>query len=139
MKKLYTAVATATGGREGKVRTDDGNLEVTLVLPKALGGPGGQGTNPEQLFAAGYSACFESALRHVARQQKITITKASVTASVDIGSLPAGGFQLAAKLSVSLPDLERDIAEGLIEKAHQVCPYSNATRGNMEVDLELAQ
>jgi Ohr subfamily peroxiredoxin len=137
MKKLYTAIATATGGREGQVSTSDNKLNLKLSMPRELGGAGGEGTNPEQLFAAGYSACFESAIRHIARLEKVTVTSAKVTAEVNIGSLPEGGFGLSAALKVSLPDMDRQQAMTLIEKAHQVCPYSNATRGNIQVDLSL--
>lgn len=137
MKILYEAEVTATGGREGKIRSNDGILDFPLALPKALGGPGGEATNPEQLFAAGYAACFESAVRHVARQKKIPVTQASVTAKVCLGLTDDGGFGLQARLSVSLPDMDRSQAEGLVEAAHQVCPYSRATRGNIQVDLAL--
>jgi Ohr subfamily peroxiredoxin len=137
MKKLYTAVATAVGGREGQVTSSDNKLNLKLSMPKELGGSGGEGVNPEMLFAAGYSACFESAIRHIARLEKVTITSAKVTAEVNIGSLPEGGFGLSAALKVSLPDMDRQQAMTLIEKAHQVCPYSNATRGNIQVDLSL--
>ncbi len=135
MKPLYTAVATAEGGREGRVRSSDGVLDHALAMPKSLGGSGGEATNPEQLFAAGYAACFESALRLVARQKKQPLTKASVTAHVTIGSTDTGGFQLAAELHASLPDVPREQAEGLIQAAHQICPYSLATRGNIDVKL----
>lgn len=136
-KTLYTATATAIGGRAGHARSDDGKLEVTIAPPPALGGDGA-GTNPEQLFAAGYAACFGSALSHVARLQKIQTGPVGVTAKVSIG--PAGaGFGLAVKLVVALPELERDAAERLIATAHEVCPYSNATRGNIAVELELEE
>ena len=136
-QKLYTAVATATHGRDGSARTDDGNLDVKLSVPKGLGGPGGTGTNPEQLFAAGYAACFGSAMGHVARMQKINAGPISVTANVSIG--PAGkGFGLQVELVASLPDLPRDQAEALVRAAHEVCPYSNATRGNIVVDVRVA-
>ena len=139
MAILYTATATATGGREGHAKSSDGNLDVTLTIPKEMGGPGGAGTNPEQLFAAGYAACFESALRYIARSQKIEITQASVTAQVGIGPSETGpGFGLAVHLSISLPDLDPAVAQKLIEEAHQVCPYSNATRNNIPVELTLA-
>jgi osmotically inducible protein OsmC len=135
MKPLYTAVATAEGGRTGHVRSSDGVLDHALSMPKSLGGPGGEGTNPEQLFAAGYAACFESALRLVARMQKQPINKASITAHVTIGATDAGGYALAVELHASLPELAREQAEKLVEQAHQVCPYSVATRGNVEVKL----
>jgi lipoyl-dependent peroxiredoxin len=136
-KVLYTAVATATGGRDGGVKTDDGVLDLTVVPPRALGGSGAAGTNPEQLFAAGYSACFGSALGHVARLQKIKTGPVNVTAHVSIGQV-GQGFGLAVKLVVAAPELAREQAEQLIKTAHQVCPYSNATRGNIVVDIELA-
>ena len=137
-KTLYTAVATATSGREGRAKTDDGLLDVALVPPKSMGGSGVGGTNPEQLFAAGYSACFGSAVAHVARTQKITPGPVSVTAKVSIG--PAGvGFGLAVELAVAIPELPREQATALIEAAHQVCPYSNATRGNIVVNVHLAE
>ena len=135
-KILYTASATATGGRDGRARSDDGLLDVGLVPPKALGGSGVGGTNPEQLFAAGYAACFLSACTHVARAQKLSPGAVSVDAKVGIG--PAGqGFGLAVELAVTVPDLPRDEAQRLIESAHQVCPYSNATRGNIVVGIKL--
>ncbi|MDO9472969.1 MAG: organic hydroperoxide resistance protein [Caulobacter sp.] len=136
MTILYTATATASGGRDGAARTDDGVLDVALSTPKGLGGPGKAGaTNPEQLFAAGYAACFDSALRFVARSQGVTVADSAVTAEVGIGPNATGGFGLAVALTVSLPGLERDAAQKLVETAHQVCPYSNATRGNIEVSL----
>lgn len=137
-KTLYTATATATSGREGRAKSDDGLLDVALVPPKGLGGSGVGGTNPEQLFAAGYSACFGGALGHVARAQKINPGPTSVTAKVSIG--PVGeAFGLAVEISVSIPDLPRDKAQALVEAAHRVCPYSNATRGNIVVDVHLAE
>ncbi len=136
-KVLYTAVATSTGGRDGKSVSSDGLLDVKLAPPKEMGGPGGA-TNPEQLFAAGYSACFIGALKHVAGMQKIAVpVDASITASVGIGQIPAG-FGINAKLVVSLPGVDRAVAQKLVDTAHQVCPYSNATRGNIEVVIELA-
>ena len=139
MTILYTATATASGGRDGSARTDDGVLDVALSTPRGLGGPGKAGaTNPEQLLAAGYAACFDSALRFVARSQGVTVAESAVTAEVGIGPNASGGFGLAVALTVSLPGLERDAAETLVETAHQVCPYSNATRGNIEVSLKVA-
>lgn len=136
MKPLYTAAATAEGGRTGRVRSSDGVLDLPLSMPKSLGGPGGEATNPEQLFAAGYAACFESALRLVARQQKKSADKASITAHVTIGALEDnGGFGLAVELHGSLPGMPREEAEALMHAAHQVCPYSKATRGNIQVTL----
>ncbi len=136
-KVIYTAHAHTTGGRDGRSVTDDGLLDVKLALPPALGGDG-KGTNPEQLFAAGYSACFMGAVKHVAAQKKVKVpADAAIDASVSIGPIPAG-FGISAKLVVSLPGLEHDVAKDLIDAAHQVCPYSNATRGNIVVDLSLA-
>jgi osmotically inducible protein OsmC len=135
-KRLYTAVATATSGRDGRVKSDDGTLDLVVVPPRELGGSGKPGTNPEQLFAAGYAACFGSALMHVARSQKKTTGPVTITARVTIG--PAGqGFGLAVELDASIPELARDEAEALLQAAHHVCPYSNATRGNIAVDLKL--
>ncbi|KJH83455.1 organic hydroperoxide resistance protein [Pseudomonas sp. KSR10] len=138
IKALYTATATATGGRDGRAASSDGLLDLKLSTPKELGGQGGEGTNPEQLFAAGYSACFIGALKFAASQlkQQLPIDTA-VTGQVGIGQIP-GGFGLEVQLNVSLPGLERSAAEQLTEAAHQVCPYSNATRGNIEVRLNVA-
>lgn len=136
-KVLYTAHATATGGREGVATSDSPVLELKLSTPKELGGAGGDGTNPEQLFAAGYSACFIGAMKAVSAKEKISLpADVSITGSVGIGPIPTG-FCIAVELKISLPDMERAAAESLIEKAHQVCPYSNATRGNIEVTLTL--
>ncbi|KKB10453.1 organic hydroperoxide resistance protein [Devosia geojensis] len=137
---IYSAHATTTGGRTGQSRTDDGRLAVTLDTPSQLGGNGGPGTNPEQLFAAGYSACFLSALKAVARQEKVKIPDdATINATVDIGENAGGvGYGLAVALEVVLPGFAREDAEALVEKAHQVCPYSNATRGNIDVALSVA-
>ena len=134
---LYTAEATATGGRDGAARSSDGALHVKLSTPKALGGAGGDGTNPEQMFAAGYSACFIGALKFVASQTKQTLPDdLSITAKVGIGQIP-GGFGLDIDLHVNLPGLAQADADALVEKAHQVCPYSNATRGNLDVRLHV--
>ena len=136
-KVLYKAHATATGGRDGRAVSSDGLLDVKLAPPKELGGVGGA-TNPEQLFAAGYSACFMGAMKHVAAAQKITIpSDASIDATVGIGAIPAG-FGIEVQMVVSLPGMERAAAQALVDKAHQVCPYSNATRGNIEVAITLA-
>lgn len=134
-KVLYTAHATSTGGRTGTSKTDDGRLQLTLSTPKELGGDGGAGTNPEQLFAAGYSACFIGAMKAVAAKQKIALpADVSISADVGIGPIPAGfGIQVAMRISV--PGMERAAAEALVATAHQVCPYSNATRGNIDVSL----
>lgn len=139
MQILYKAQATATGGRDGRAVTNDEKLDVKLDTPKELGGAGGSGTNPEQLFAAGYSACFLSALKFVAMHGKVTLpADAAVTAEIGIGPNGQGGFALSADLCVTLPGLERETAQALVNKAHEVCPYSNATRGNIEVKLALA-
>ncbi len=131
---LYTAHATATGGRDGRAVTSDGQLDTKLALPKEMGGKG-DGLNPEQLFAAGYSACFIGAMRHVAAQQKIVLPPdTSIEGSVGIGPIPQG-FGIQAELKISVPGFEREAVEKLVEQAHQVCPYSNATRGNIEVTL----
>ncbi|PRC92986.1 organic hydroperoxide resistance protein [Solimicrobium silvestre] len=136
-KVLYTAHAHTTGGRDGRSVTDDGLLDVKLSPPKAMGGAG-NATNPEQLFAAGYSACFMGAIKHVAGVKKVAVpADASIDASIDIGPIPAG-FGIAAKLVISLPGLDRTVAQDLVDSAHQVCPYSNATRGNIVVELVLA-
>lgn len=135
----YRTTATARGGREGRARTEDGRLEVQLSTPKELGGAGGGGSNPEQLFAAGYAACFLSALKGVAHQVKVHLPDdASVTAMVGIGSRSEGGFGITADLVIDLPGIAREDAERLVETAHQICPYSNATRNNVDVGLAIA-
>lgn len=135
-KVLYTARTHTTGGRDGRAVSDDGLLDVKLAPPKGLGGAGGA-TNPEQLFAAGYSACYLSALKHVASMKKVALpADAAVDAAVDIGPI-AQGFGLAVQLRIHLPGLDRAAAQDLVDTAHQVCPYSNATRGNIVVDLQL--
>ncbi|MBO0899030.1 organic hydroperoxide resistance protein [Cellulomonas sp. zg-ZUI22] len=137
MAVIYTAVATATGeGREGHTRSSDGLVDVDLAVPREMGGPGGA-TNPEQLFAAGYAACFHSALKGVARRDQVTFTDSAVTAEVGIGPTDAGGFGLEITLHVELGGVDQATAEQLVEAAHQVCPYSNATRGNVPVTLEV--
>lgn len=136
-KVLYVAHAHATGGREGRAHTDDGILDVPLTMPRELGGNGARGSNPEQLFAAGYSACFLGALNFVASQQKIKLpADSSVNGSVGIGPIPTG-FGIEVELNISLPGLDRGMSEDLVQKAHVVCPYSNATRGNINVTLTL--
>ena len=136
-KVLYQAHATVTGGRDGRAVSSDGLLDLKLAPPKEMGGMGGA-TNPEQLFAAGYSACFMGALKHVAGLEKVTVpADASIAATVGIGPIPAG-FGIEVQMVVSLPGMERTAAQALVDKAHQVCPYSNATRGNIEVALTLA-
>jgi lipoyl-dependent peroxiredoxin len=135
MNTLYTAEALTTGdGRNGHARTSDGKLDLNLSIPKEMGGSG-EGTNPEQLFAIGYAACFHSALRAVARQEKADVSDSAVGARVSIGNLDNGGFGLAVELEITLPNLDHATAAHLTEKAHQVCPYSNATRGNVDVNL----
>jgi len=134
---LYTAHAHVTGGRDGRAVSSDNALEVQLSTPRELGGAGGVGTNPEQLFAAGYSACFMGAMKFVAGREKIAFpADAAIDGSVGIGPLPTG-FGIQAELKISLPGLPREQAQALIEKAHVVCPYSNATRGNIDVTLTL--
>ena len=132
MDALYEAVAHATGdGRNGHARTDDGVLDLDVRIPKELGGPGGA-TNPEQLFAAGYAACFHSAIRFTAARQKLDVTDSEVSATVLLGMVETG-FGLAVELDVHIPNLDRETAQRLTEDAHKVCPYSNATRGNIDV------
>ncbi len=140
MQIAYQTQATATGGRDGRARSADGILDVALKTPKALGGPGGEATNPEQLFAAGYSACFLGAIKFVAGKEKVRVPEdAQVTATVGVGPRDDGqGFGLDVALSVDLPGLDKDIAQSLVDKAHIVCPYSHATRGNVDVRLSLA-
>jgi len=136
-KVLYTATATATGGREGRAVSSDNALDVQLSTPRELGGAGGPGTNPEQMFAAGYSACFIGAMKAVAAREKIALpADVSIEGHVGIGPIP-NGFGIQAELRISLPGMERDAAQALVSKAHQVCPYSNATRGNIDVTLTL--
>ena len=137
-KILYTAHATSSGGRAGTSKSPDGALNVTLTTPKELGGDGAAGTNPEQLFAAGYSACFLGAMKHVAMMQKISLpADTSIDAEVGIGPIPAG-FGIKVAMKVSIPGMERAAAEKLVQTAHGVCPYSNATRGNIDVTLTVA-
>lgn len=134
----YRTTASATGGRDGSARTEDGSFQVQLSTPKELGGAGGSGANPEQLFAAGYSACFIGALKAVAARQKLALPQdVAIDAEVDLGTLP-NAYGIAARLTVHLPGMERATAQALVEAAHQVCPYSNATRGNIDVTLTLA-
>ena len=135
---LYKTQAKATGGRDGHAATLDGALDVKLTTPKELGGGGGAGNNPEQLFAAGYAACFIGAMKFVGGRDKIAVpADASIDSSVGIGPIP-GGFGIAVELKVSLPGVAPDVADKLIEEAHKVCPYSNATRGNIDVKLSRA-
>ncbi len=141
MKVLYTATATATdGGRNGRTRTADGKLDVALSLPESMGGPGGEGTNPEQLFAAGYAACFANAMRSVARRERReeVVDGATVTAHVGIGRIPDGRFGLTVRLEADVPGLTQQEAEALVEGADRRCPYSNAIRGNVDVELAVS-
>ena len=136
---LYTAYATATGGREGSAKSSDGKLDVALSTPKELGGAGGDGTNPEQLFAAGYAACFIGAMKAVAGKQQLQLPQdVSIASEVGIGPVQSA-YAITVTLNISLPGMDKAAAEALIETAHQVCPYSNATRGNVDVTLNLAE
>ncbi|GLS43363.1 organic hydroperoxide resistance protein [Methylobacterium brachythecii] len=135
----YRTSATTTGGRDGTARTDDGSFEVKLSTPKELGGAGGDGANPEQLFASGYSACFLGALKVAAAQAKVKIpAETIVNAKIGIGPRSEGGFGITADLTVTLPGIDKAEAQKLVEAAHQICPYSNATRGNVDVGLTVA-
>lgn len=137
MAVLYTTSAISTGdGRNGEVRSVDGVLDEVLAVPKEMGGPGGDRTNPEQLFAAGYAACFHNGLRLIAAEQKLTLTDSTVTATVSLLNQETGGFILAVALSARLPGLDQATADKLMQTTHQVCPYSNSTRGNIDVILE---
>lgn len=139
MNVLYTAEALATGaGRDGRVATSDDSFALDLAIPKEMGGSG-EGTNPEQLFAAGYAACFHSALQAVARSQNVKLTDSSVGGRVQIGPNGEGGYQLSVLLEVVLPGIEAEQAQGLANAAHQVCPYSNATRGNIDVTITVSE
>ncbi|MBK9571839.1 MAG: organic hydroperoxide resistance protein [Rhodoferax sp.] len=134
---IYKAHATATGGRDGSVKSSDGLLDLKLSVPREMGGAGG-GVNPEQLFAAGYSACFIGAMKFVAGLQKVAMpADASINATVGIGKIPAG-FGIEVQMVVNLPGMDRTVAQALVDKAHEVCPYSNATRGNIEVNITLS-
>jgi Ohr subfamily peroxiredoxin len=136
---VYSTRATSTGGRDGTSRTEDGRLAVSLSTPRELGGAGGEGTNPEQLFAAGYSACFIGALKVAGQQLKVKVpAETTVTATVGIGPRAAGGFGITADLSVNLPGVDRGAAQQLVDLAHTICPYSNATRGNVDVTIAVA-
>ncbi|CAM3862784.1 Organic hydroperoxide resistance protein OhrB [Vibrio aerogenes CECT 7868] len=136
-KVLYTAQASVSGGRDGRATADDQMIDLKLTTPKALGGAGNEGTNPEQLFAAGYAACFTGALKLVASQQKVAIPdSAKIEGLVGIGPIPQG-FGIEVELRISIPGMEKSLAEELVNKAHEVCPYSNATRGNIDVRLTI--
>ena len=138
MGVLYTAVATATGGRQGRVHSSDGVLDLALAMPKELGGMGGEATNPEQLFAAGYAACFENAVLRVARERKAPIRESFVTARVGIGREASGYFSLVVALEVTVPGRDRAEVEEIVRVAHEeVCPYSRATRGNIQVEAKV--
>lgn len=137
MKTLYTTKVTATGGRNGKVKSENGVLDLEVKMPKALGGANDEFTNPEMLFAAGYAACFDSALNRVISLSKTKTGETTVTAEVSIGQLDNGGFGLAVQLDVNIPEVSQEEAQSLTEKAHEICPYSNATRNNIEVKLSV--
>lgn len=137
MKTLYTASATTVGGRAGHVKSDDGVLDLDLSVPKEMGGQGGQKTNPEQLFAAGYSACYGSALEAVAKERKVDLGDFSVTAEVSIGKTEEDDFQLSVVLDTYIPGIDVETGESLVNEAHEVCPYSRATRDNIDVTLNL--
>ena len=137
MNAIYTAEATAWGGRNGRAASSDGNLDVMLVPPKELGGPGGEGTNPEQLFAAGYAGCFHNAMLLVARGQKLDISESAVTAKVGLGDNGQGGFGMTVTIHAEIPGLDQDKAEELVAATEKVCPFSNATRGNVGLQLEV--
>ena len=137
MKRLYTTEATAWGGRSGRTASADGNLDVALVVPTELGGAGGEGTNPEQLFAAGYAACFHSALKLIGRSKKVDVSESAITVRVHLGATDAGTMELAVEIEAELPGIEREQGLELLEQAHQVCPYSHATRGNIDVEMTL--
>ena len=135
----YRSSATATGGRDGSTRSDDGSVDVKLVVPKEMGGPGGPGANPEKLFAAGYAACFLGAMKAVSGQAGVKVpADATVTAEIGFGPRSEGGYGITADLTISLPGVEREAAERLVYAAHEVCPYSNATRNNVDVGLTVA-
>lgn len=133
---IYKTNATATGGRDGRARTEDGTVDVNLVVPKEMGGPGGEGANPEKLFAAGYSACFLGAMKAVSGKEGVKVpADATVTATIGFGPRSEGGYGITADLAIDLPGVDRTDAERLVQAAHEVCPYSNATRNNVDVGL----
>jgi Ohr subfamily peroxiredoxin len=133
---IYKTNATATGGRDGRARTEDGTVDVNLVVPKEMGGPGGEGANPEKLFAAGYSACFLGAMKAVSGKEGVKVpADATVTATIGFGPRSEGGYGITADLAIDLPGVDRADAERLVQAAHEVCPYSNATRNNVDVGL----
>ena len=135
---VYTTTATSWGGRDGRAVTDDNRLDLALSVPREVGGDGGEGTNPEQLFAAGWSACFHSALKGVARQQKADVSESAVSVTIGLPS-PASGGGLTARIEAELPAVDTATAQELIEQAHQMCPYSRATRGNIDAELHLVE
>ena len=137
METMYTAKATATGGRNGHVKSEDGALDIDVRIPQSMGGPKGTYLNPEIMFAGGYAACFGSALDGIIRAEKVKTGTTTVTAEVNIGKLDNGGYGLAVTLDVNVPEVDQQKAQELVEKAHQVCPYSNATRNNVEVTLNV--
>ncbi len=137
MKTLYSTTVTTTGGRNGHVKSDNGVLDLQIRMPKALGGQNDDFTNPEQLFAAGYAACFDSALNLVAQKSSIKLDSTEITATVGIHANATGGFELSVDLLADIQGVDREVAQELLEKAHHVCPYSNATRGNIEVNVSL--
>lgn len=138
MKTLYSVAATATNGRNGQVKSENGVLDLQVRMPKSLGGANDDYPNPEMLFAAGYAACFDSALNLIIQKGKVQTGTTSVTAKVSIGQIDNGGFGLAAELHANIPGVSIEEVQSLIEKAHQICPYSNATRGNIEVKLTVS-
>ncbi len=140
VEAIYKTKATASGGgRDGHTRSEDGSIDLNLVVPKEMGGPGGEGANPEKLFAAGYSACFLGALRAVSKSVGVAVPDGStVTAEIGFGKRSEGGFGITADLTIDLPGLDRTEAQKLVDEAHKVCPYSNATRGNVDVGLTIA-
>lgn len=136
---IYKTSATATGGRDGSARSDDGSVDVKLVVPAEMGGPGGVGANPEKLFAAGYSACFLGAMKAVSGKEGVRVPQdATVTATIGLGPRSEGGYGITADLHIDMPGVDRADAERLVAAAHEICPYSNATRGNIDVGLTLA-
>jgi len=136
---IYKTSATATGGRDGSTRSDDGSVDVKLVVPKEMGGPGGDGANPEKLFAAGYSACFVGAMKAVSGKVGVKVpADATVTAEVGFGPRSEGGYGITTDLTITLPGVDKADAEKLVQAAHEVCPYSNATRNNVDVGLHIA-
>ena len=138
MNIVYTATVTASGGRDGRAQSSDGLLDLPMSMPSKMGGAGKEATNPEQLFAAGYAACFENAVLHVAKQEKLDIERSAVTADVALGVNDDGSFGLDVALKVDLGEIDRERAQAVIREADRLCPYSNAVRGNVNVDIQLA-